>query len=129
MTKMIEYAEAGPEVREVYDDIMRTRKTDYINNLWKVLANHPALLRRTWEQTRDIMGGPGVLDPLTRELIYLAVSVSNSCEYCTATHTAAARTKGMSEEMLGEVMTIIALASGNNRLANGYRVEIDERYQ
>ena len=129
MSKMIEYADASPEVREVYDDILRTRKTDYINNIWKVLANHPDLLRRTWEQTKTIMGGPGALDPLTRELIYLAVSVSNSCEYCTATHTAAARAKGMTEAMLGEVMSIIALASANNRLANGYRVEIDERYR
>ena len=129
MSKMIEYADAGPEVREVYDDILRTRKTDYINNMWKMLANDPKLLKRTWEQTKEIMGGPGMLDPLTRELIYLAVSVSNSCEYCTATHTAAARTKGLTEEILGEVMAIIALASGNNRLANGYRIEIDERYR
>jgi AhpD family alkylhydroperoxidase len=129
MNKLIEYEDASDEVRAVYDDIKATRQTDYINNIWKVLAHHPPLLRRTWEQTKEIMAGPGVLDPLTRELIYLAVSVSNGCEYCTATHSAAARAKGMTEQMLGELMSIVALANANNRLANGYRVEIDERYR
>ena len=129
MNKLIEYEDASLEVRAVYDDIRATRKTDYINNIWKVLAVHPPLLRRTWEQTKEIMSGPGVLDPLTRELIYLAVSVSNGCEYCTATHGAAARTKGATDEIIGEMMSIVALANGNNRLANGYRIEIDERYK
>lgn len=126
---LIEYADASPDAREVYDDIMRSRKTDYVNNFWKALANHPPTLKRAWQQTKEIMTGPGNLDPLTRELIYLAVSVTNNCEYCVASHSAAARAKGMSSAMWGEMMEIVALANGNNRLANGYAIPVDERYK
>lgn len=129
MTPLIEYDQASPEVRAVYDDILTTRKTDYINNLWKALANNPPLLARTWERVKTIMGGPGTIDPLVRELIYIAVSVVNNCEYCIATHSAAARNKGLSDEMFGELMSIIGLANETNRLANGYRVPVDERYK
>lgn len=127
--KLIEYSDAPPEVREVYDDIMRSRKTDYINNFWKALANHPPTLREVWDDTQRIMAGPGTIDPLMRELIYIGVSIANACDYCTATHTAAARAKGMTDAMWGEFMQIVALASSNNRLANGYRIEVDEKYR
>ncbi|MBI4903920.1 MAG: carboxymuconolactone decarboxylase family protein [Acidobacteria bacterium] len=129
MPPLIEYDDATPEVRAVYDDILTTRKTDYINNLWKALAHHPPTLRRTWERVKSIMGEPGTIDPLTRELIYIAVSVTNNCTYCVATHTAAATNKGMTPEMFGELMAIVGLANETNRLANGYRVEVDERYR
>jgi AhpD family alkylhydroperoxidase len=129
MSTLIEYEQASPEVREVYDDIMRTRKTDYINNLWKVIAAHPPTLKRTWEEVKAVMGAPGALDPLTKELIYIAVSVTNNCDYCISSHSAAARAKGMSDAMFGELMEIIALANKTNRLAIGYKVEVDERYK
>ena len=125
---LIEYADASPEVRAVYDDIMATRKTDWINNFWKALANDPALLKRTWEDTRQIMA-PGALDPLLKEMIYVAVSVTNNCPYCIASHTAAARNKGMTPEMFHELMSVVGLANGNNRLANGYQIEIDEQFK
>ena len=121
---LVEYAEAPDEVRAVYDDIMATRKIDWINNFWKVLANDPATLRRTWESLKQIMA-PGALDPLTKEMIYLAVSVTNGCEYCTASHTAAARKAGMTDAMLGELLAVVGMANETNRLANGYRVEVD----
>jgi AhpD family alkylhydroperoxidase len=129
MTNLIEYEDASDEVRAVYDDIRITRQTDYINNFWKVLANHPPTLRRTWEMLKEVMGSPGEIDPLVRELIYIAVSVTNGCEYCIASHTAAARAKGMSDEIFGELMSIIGAANMTNRLANGYRVPVDEQYQ
>ncbi|MBL8174649.1 MAG: carboxymuconolactone decarboxylase family protein [Bryobacterales bacterium] len=129
MTPLIEYDQASPEVRAVYDDIMATRQTDYINNMWKALANHPPSLQRTWARVKELMGGPGAIDPMVREMIYIAVSVTNNCSYCIATHTAAARAKGMSEEAFGELMAIIGLANETNRLANGYRIEVDERYR
>lgn len=129
MTPLIEYEQASAVVRAVYDDIMTTRNTDYVNNLWKALANHPPTLQRTWARVKDIMGGSGSLDPVVREMIYIAVSVTNNCTYCIATHSAAARAKGMSEEMFGELMAIVGLANETNRLANGYRVEVDERYR
>ncbi len=129
MTPLIEYEQANAEVRAVYDDIMATRKTDYVNHLWKALANHPPTLQRTWARVKEMMGGPGSLDPVVREMIYIAVSVTNNCTYCIATHSAAARAKGMSEVMFGELMAIIGLANETNRLANGYRVEVDERYR
>jgi AhpD family alkylhydroperoxidase len=125
---MIEYEAASEEVRSVYDDIRTTRKTDYINNFWKVLAHDPKTLRRTWESMKEIMA-PGALDPLTKELIYLAVSTANQCGYCIASHTASARTKGMTDEMYSELMAVIGMASETNALAAGYRVPIDERYQ
>jgi AhpD family alkylhydroperoxidase len=126
--KPIEYAEAGAEVRAVYDDIMATRKTDDVNNFWKALASHPPTLRRTWETLKAVMA-PGALDPLTKEMLYLAVSVTNGCAYCTASHTASARGRGMTDEMLGELLAVVGMANETNRLADGYRVEIDERYR
>src|SRR3984885_7311927 len=125
---LIEYADASPEVRAVYDDIMATRKTDWINNFWKALANDPATLRRTWNSIKEIMA-PGSLDALTKELLYVAVSVSNQCGYCIASHTAAARKAGMTDAMFSEVMAVVGMANETNRLASGYQVEIDERFR
>src|SRR4051795_5862302 len=124
----VEYPDASPEVRAVYDDIMATRQTDWINNFWKALAHDPATLKRTWESIKQIMG-PGKLDPLTKEMIYLAVSATNQCGYCIASHTAAARKAGMSDEMFAEVMAVTGMANETNRLANGYQVEIDECFK
>jgi AhpD family alkylhydroperoxidase len=126
--KPIEYAEASPAVRAVYDDIMATRKVDWINNFWKVLANDPVTLRRTWESIKQIMA-PGALDALTKEMIYLAVSVSNGCEYCTASHTAAARKAGMTDAMLGELLAVVGMANETNRLSDGYRVPVDPAFE
>ena len=125
---LIEYAAASPEVRAVYDDIMTARQTDYINNFWKYLARDPATLKRTWESIKEIMA-PGALDPLTKEMIYLAVSVTNGCAYCIASHSAAARKAGMTEAMFGELMAVTGMANETNRLANGYRVPIDPAFQ
>ena len=125
---LVEYADAGPEVRAVYDDIMATRQTDYINNFWKALAHDPAGLKRTWESVKQIMQ-PGALDPLTKEMVYLAVSATNQCGYCIASHTAAARKAGMSEAQFAELMAVVGMANESNRLASGYQVEIDERFR
>ena len=125
---IIEYADASPEVRAVYDDIMTTRKTEYINNFWKVLAHDPVTLRRTWNSVKEIMA-PGAVDALTKELIYLAVSVSNQCPYCTASHTASAQKAGMTDAMFAEVMAVVGMANETNRLSSGYRVEIDDRFK
>ena len=125
---LIEYADASPEVRAVYDDIMATRKTDWINNFWKALAHDPATLKRTWEDIKQIMA-PGALDPLTKEMLYVAVSVTNGCAYCIASHTASARNKGMTPEMFHELMSVVGMANETNRLANGYQVEIDEAFK
>jgi AhpD family alkylhydroperoxidase len=125
---LIEYKDASPEVRAVYDDIMATRKTDWINNFWKALAHDPATLKRTWESIKQIMG-PGALDPLTKEMIYVAVSISNQCDYCIASHTASAKNKGMTKEMFEEMMAVVGMANESNRLAAGYRVEIDEKFK
>jgi AhpD family alkylhydroperoxidase len=122
---LIEYDAAPPEVRAVYDDIMATRKTDYVNNFWKALARDPVTLRRTWESIKEVMA-PGALDALTKELIYVAVSVTNQCNYCIASHTAGARKKGMTDEMFGELMAVVGMANESNRLASGYQVEVDE---
>lgn len=121
---LIEYADASGDVRAVYDDIMATRKTDYINNFWKALAHDPVTLRRTWESIKQVMA-PGALDALTKELIYVAVSVTNQCGYCVASHTVGARNKGMTPEMFGELMAVVGMANETNRLASGYQVEID----
>ena len=126
--KLIEYSEASAEVRAVYDDIMATRKIDSVNNFWKALANHPPTLRRTWESVKSIMAS-GTLDSLTKELVYLAVSTTNGCNYCIASHTASARKAGMTDEMLGELMAVVGMANETNRLANGYQVEIDEAFR
>ena len=125
--RLIEYKDASPEVRAVYDDILATRKTDYINNFWKALANDPVTLRRMWESIKQIMA-PGALDALTKELIYVAVSASNQCPYCIASHTASARNKGMTDSMFHELMAVVGMANETNRLAAGYQVEIDERF-
>lgn len=125
---LIEYEDASPEVRAVYDDIMATRKVDFVNNFWKALASHPPTLLRTWEKIKAVMG-PGALDPLTKELLYVAVSITNGCDYCIATHTAAAKQKGMTEAQFGELMAVVGMANENNRLATGYQVPVDERYR
>ena len=125
---LIEYADASPEVRAVYDDIMRTRKTDWINNFWKALAHHPPTLRRTWASVKEVMA-PGALDVVTKEMVYLAVSAAHNCEYCTYSHTAGARRAGMTDAMLGELMAVVAMASETNALANAYRVPVDERFR
>jgi AhpD family alkylhydroperoxidase len=127
LVRMIEYAEASPEVRAVYDDIMKTRGSDWVNNFWKVLANDPPTLRRLWENVKQVMA-PGALDPLVKEMVYVAVSATNGCEYCTYSHTAGARAKGMSEAMFAELMAVVGLANETNRLANGYRVEVDAAF-
>jgi AhpD family alkylhydroperoxidase len=116
------------EVRAVFDDIRATRKVDWINNFWRALANHPPTLRRIWRGLKEVMA-PGALDPLTKELIYLAVSISNGCTYCTASHGAAAKRLGMSPEMLGELIAVVGMANQTNRLADGYRVPVDERFE
>ncbi len=123
----IDYADASPEIRAVYDDIMATRQTDWINNFWKVLAHDPPTLRRIWANIKDVMG-PGVLDPLTKELLYLAVSASNGCHYCIASHGAAARNKGMSEQQYSELLAIVGLASETNRMVTALNVDIDARW-
>lgn len=128
MKKMIEYEDASAEVRAVYDDIMAVRKTDSVNNFWKAIAHDPATLKRTWESIKQIMG-PGALDPLTKQLIYIAVSATNGCEYCIASHTAAAQGLGMTDAMFGELMAVVGMANETNRLASGYRIEVDPQYQ
>ena len=125
---LIEYKDASPEVRAVYDDIMATRKTDWINNFWKALAHDPITLKRTWEDIKQIMG-PGALDPLTKEMIYVAVSVSNQCDYCIASHTVSAQKKGMTDAMFKELMAVVGMANETNRLSAGYQVEIDEQFK
>ena len=123
----IEYEQASPAVKAVYDDIMATRKTDWVNNFWKVLAHHPQTLERIWGNIKQVMGN-GALDPLTKELIYVAVSITNNCGYCIASHSAGARAKGMSDEQFAELMAVIGLANETNRLAIGYGVPIDEAF-
>jgi AhpD family alkylhydroperoxidase len=124
---LIEYEDASPEVRAVYDDIMTTRGTKSVNNFWKALAHHPATLRRTWESIKEVMS-PGSLDSLTKELIYVAVSVTNQCNYCIASHSASARQKGMTDKIFAELMAVVGMANETNRLASGYQVEIDEAF-
>ena len=124
----IEYADASPEVRAVFDDIKATRGVPDVNNFWKHLANDPRTLRRTWESIKEVMA-PGALDPLVKELIYIAVSVSNGCHYCIASHTAAARQRGMTDAMQGELLAVIGMANETNSLVNGLRVPIDEAFR
>ena len=125
---LIEYKDANPEVRAVYDDIRATRKTDFINNFWKALAHDPATLKRTWESIKKIMA-PGALDPLTKELIYIAVSVTNQCGYCIASHTVSAQNKGMTDAMFKEMMAVVGMANETNKLVTGYQVEIDPEFK
>ena len=128
LVRLVEYAQASPEVRSVYDDIMKTRGTDWINNFWKALANDPRELARVWANVKQVMA-PGALDPLVKEMIYVAVSATNGCEYCTHSHTAAARKKGMTDAMLMELLAVVGLANETNRLANGLRVEVDAQFR
>ena len=128
LVPLIEYADASPEVRAVYDDIMTTRGVDWINNFWKALANDPKELARVWRNVKQVMA-PGALDPLVKEMIYVAVSATNGCEYCTYSHTAAARKRGMTDAMLMELMAVVGLANETNRLANGFRVEVDPQFR
>ena len=124
---LIDESAASAEVRAVFDDIKRTRNTDWINNFWQALANHPPTLKRTRESLKDVMA-PGALDPLVKEMVYVAVSATNGCEYCTFSHTAAARNKGMSEAMFMELMAVVGLANQTNRLANGLRIDVDPQF-
>ena len=125
---LIEYADASPEVRAIYDDIMATRKTDWINNFWKAIAHDPATLKRTWDDVKQIMA-PGALDPLTKETIYVAVSVTNQCNYCIASHTVGAQKKGMTDAMFKELIAVVGLANEINKAVTGYQVEIDEQFK
>jgi len=127
--KLVNYDEASAEMRTVFDDIMATRKTDYINNIWRALASHPPVLKRFWTQMKEVMVKPSRLDPLTKELIYLAVSINNNCDYCINSHTFAARKHGLDDAMLAELTEVIALANAGNRLTIGLQVEPDERFK
>ncbi len=125
---LVEYDDAPAEVRAVYDDIMAVRQVDWINNFWKVIANHPPTLKRTWDSIKQVMA-PGALDPLTKEMIYIAVSATNGCEYCIRSHTASARKQGMTDEMLAELLAVVGMANETNSLANGFDVETDEIFK
>jgi AhpD family alkylhydroperoxidase len=125
---LIQYEDAGPEVRAVYDDIKRTRGVPDVNNFWKALAVHPPTLSRTWESIKEVMA-PGAIDPLTKEMLYLAVSISNGCGYCIASHGAAARKAGMTEAMWGELLAVVGMANETNKLAFGLQVPIDPAFQ
>lgn len=125
---LIEYADASPEVRATFDDIMTTRGVKDVNNFWKYLANEPRMLAHVWQSLKEIMG-PGALDPLTKELIYVAISMTNNCDYCMASHGAAARAKGATDEMMNELIAVVGLANMTNRLANAYQVPVDEAFR
>ena len=127
MTALIDEKDASAEVRAVYEDIKTTRKTDWVNNFWKALANHPATMKRMWENVKQVMA-PGALDPVTKEMIYVAVSITNNCRYCIASHSASARAKGMTEAQWAELLAVVALANENNRFAIGYDVPVDEQF-
>lgn len=124
---LIEYADASPEVRAVFDDIRATRQTDFINNFWKALANHPETLKRIWTELKVVMG-PGELDPLTKEMIYIAVSIANNCDYCIHSHTASAFAKGMTSGQYQELLAIIGMAHQTNGLSTGLKVPVDEQF-
>jgi AhpD family alkylhydroperoxidase len=126
--KPIDYRDASPEVRAVFDDIKATRKVEDVNNFWKYLAHEPRMLAHLWASLKDMMG-PGALDPLTKELVYIAVSITNNCPYCIASHTAGARAKGATDAMLNELYAVTGLANMTNRLANAYDVPIDEAFK
>jgi AhpD family alkylhydroperoxidase len=126
--KLIEYEAASPEVRAVYDDIMATRQIDWVNNFWKAIAVQPELLRRTWQGVKEVTA-PGALDPLVKEMLYIAISVTNGCEYCINSHTAAARKKGMTDQMLSELMAVVGMANQTNALVTGFQVELDEVFR
>jgi AhpD family alkylhydroperoxidase len=128
MVKMVEDGDAPPEIQAIFDDIKTVRKTDWINNFWKVLASSPSTLQRIWSNIKQVMA-PGALDALTKEMIYIAVSVTNNCEYCIHSHTASARAKGMTEEMHAELMAVVGMANETNRLANGYQIPVDDQFK
>lgn len=125
MSDLIEYEDASPEIRAVYDDIMHTRNVEGVNNFWKAIAHHPPTLIRTWQSLKEVMATDSALDPLVKELLYIAVSVTNGCDYCVASHTAAARRKGLSDAMLGELLAVVGMANETNALARGWRVPLD----
>jgi AhpD family alkylhydroperoxidase len=125
---LVEYEMASREVRDVYDDIMATRGSDWVNNFWKLLAHDPPLLKRTWEDLKQVMA-PGALDPLVKEMVYIAVSATNGCEYCTYSHTASARSKGMTNEQLMELLAVVGMANQTNRLANALRPPVDVQFE
>lgn len=125
----VEYVDANAEVKAVYDDIMRTRNIDWISNFWKALAHDPPLLQRTWQTLKEVMAPAGAIDPLFKEMLYLAVSASNQCGYCIASHTAAARKAGMTERQFAELMGVVGMANETNRLVSGYQVEVDDRFR
>jgi AhpD family alkylhydroperoxidase len=127
MTILIDESEASPEVKAIYDDIKATRKTDWVNNFWKAMARHPATLKRMWENIKQVMA-PGAIDPLTKEMIYIAVSITNNCRYCIASHSAAARAKGMTDAQYAELLAVIGLANETNRLVHGYDVPVDPQF-
>jgi AhpD family alkylhydroperoxidase len=127
--KLVQDKDASPEVKAVFDDIRRSRNTDYVNNIWRALAVNPPLLKRFWSQMRQVMVEDSRIDPLTKEFIYLAVSITNNCEYCINSHIAAARKKGMDDQMLAELVELVALANAGNRLTQGFQVEVDERFK
>ena len=127
--KLVQDKDASPDVKAVFDDIRRSRDTDYVNNIWRALAVHPPLLKRFWSQMKQVMVQDSRIDPLTKEFIYLAVSITNNCEYCINSHIAAARKKGMDDETLAELVEIVALANAGNRLTQGLQVEVDERFR
>ena len=126
--KPIAYADASDDVKAVFDNIKEARKVPDVNNFWKYLANEPRMLRHVWDSLKEIMG-PGHLDPLTKELIYVAISITNNCEYCMASHGTAARAKGASDDMLNELYAVVGLANMTNRLANAYKVPVDEAFR
>jgi AhpD family alkylhydroperoxidase len=128
MFKMVEYNKAQPEIKAVYDEIMATRKMDFVNNFWKTLATQPGLLRRVWANAKETMA-PGKIDALTKEMIYVAVSITNGCDYCIHSHTAAAKSKGMTEEMFGELISVVGLANQTNSLADGFRIPVDDQFE
>jgi AhpD family alkylhydroperoxidase len=123
-----EEAAAVAAVKAVFDDIRATRKSDFVNNFWRALANQPALLERTWATVKQVMLEPGVLDPLTKELVYIAVSTANSCSYCVHSHTAAARAKGLSDKQYAEFVAILGMAAETNALANSLQIPVDPEF-
>ena len=128
-TRLMQDDELSPEARAVFEDIRATRGTDFVNNVWRALAFDPPLLKRTWEQVKSVMATPGELDPLTREMIYVAVSIANGCEYCVHSHTASARGRGMTEAQYAELVAIVTLASSTNALATALQVPVDDAFQ
>jgi AhpD family alkylhydroperoxidase len=128
LAALIEEHEGSAAVAAIYADIKATRGTDWINNFWKAIATHPATLTRLWANVKEVMA-PGALDPLTKELIYIAVSVTNNCGYCIASHSASARAKGMTEEQFAELVAVIGLANETNRIAIGYGIPVDDQFQ